>query len=212
MHWVDALVATAFKYKLTHLLLCIQILSDVLGNYSCKLFWSTLLQIQEKLPFEEVILTFLRDLGYSGEIKMINDVKCHKLHQLGVNLPAVINTCLSGKNIRKLRILQRVLCPLLGAEPSQKNESKVSKRALDLTENDSPKRQMTQDLEKLLQPARRWQTGYMQRPSMDKGLKVLSEVWLYRKLNKLNAGHWKEARHISHLSRQPAQCAMEGNW
>ncbi|GJZ15322.1 hypothetical protein Tco_0550999 [Tanacetum coccineum] len=34
-----------------------------------------------ELPFEEVILTFLRDLGYSGEIKMITDVNVNKLHQ-----------------------------------------------------------------------------------------------------------------------------------
>ncbi|GJS45358.1 hypothetical protein Tco_0595479 [Tanacetum coccineum] len=35
----------------------------------------------EKLPFEEEILTFLRDLGYSGEIKVITDVNVNKLHQ-----------------------------------------------------------------------------------------------------------------------------------
>ncbi|GJX25832.1 hypothetical protein Tco_0232128 [Tanacetum coccineum] len=35
----------------------------------------------EELPFEEAILTFLRDLGHSGEIKMITDVNVNKLHQ-----------------------------------------------------------------------------------------------------------------------------------
>ncbi|GKD84287.1 hypothetical protein Tco_1351126 [Tanacetum coccineum] len=34
-----------------------------------------------ELPFEEAILTFLRDLGHSGEIKMITDVNVNKLHQ-----------------------------------------------------------------------------------------------------------------------------------
>ncbi|GJS54583.1 retrovirus-related pol polyprotein from transposon TNT 1-94, partial [Tanacetum coccineum] len=35
----------------------------------------------EELPFEEAILTFLRDLGHSGEIKMITDFNVNKLHQ-----------------------------------------------------------------------------------------------------------------------------------
>ncbi|GJR93365.1 hypothetical protein Tco_0265539 [Tanacetum coccineum] len=35
----------------------------------------------KELPFEEAILTFLRDLGHSGEIKIITDVNVNKLHQ-----------------------------------------------------------------------------------------------------------------------------------
>ncbi|GJW07774.1 hypothetical protein Tco_1570197 [Tanacetum coccineum] len=35
----------------------------------------------DELPFEEAILTFLRDLGHSGEIKVITDVNISKLHQ-----------------------------------------------------------------------------------------------------------------------------------
>ncbi|GJV37369.1 hypothetical protein Tco_1409846, partial [Tanacetum coccineum] len=35
----------------------------------------------KELPFEEAILTFLRDLGHSDEIKMITDVNVNKLHQ-----------------------------------------------------------------------------------------------------------------------------------
>ncbi|GJU96700.1 hypothetical protein Tco_1321456 [Tanacetum coccineum] len=52
----------------------------------------------EELPFEEAILTFLRDLGYSGEIKMITDVNVNKLHQPWRLFVAVINKCLSGKS------------------------------------------------------------------------------------------------------------------
>ncbi|GJT97485.1 hypothetical protein Tco_1093003 [Tanacetum coccineum] len=51
----------------------------------------------EELPFEEAILTFLRDLGYSGEIKMITDVNVNKLHQPWRSFAAVINKC-SGKS------------------------------------------------------------------------------------------------------------------
>ncbi|GKC12678.1 hypothetical protein Tco_1009460 [Tanacetum coccineum] len=35
----------------------------------------------EELPFEKEILTFLRDLGHSGEIKVITNVNVNKLHQ-----------------------------------------------------------------------------------------------------------------------------------
>ncbi|GJY84929.1 hypothetical protein Tco_0498955 [Tanacetum coccineum] len=52
----------------------------------------------EELPFEEAILTFLRDLGHSGEIKMITDVNVNKLHQPWRSFTAVINKCLSGKS------------------------------------------------------------------------------------------------------------------
>ncbi|GKD76519.1 hypothetical protein Tco_1339140 [Tanacetum coccineum] len=52
----------------------------------------------EELPFEEVILTFLRDLGHSGEIKVIIDVNVNKLHQPWRSFAAVIKKCLSGKS------------------------------------------------------------------------------------------------------------------
>ncbi|GJZ21035.1 hypothetical protein Tco_0558074 [Tanacetum coccineum] len=53
----------------------------------------------EELPFEEAILTFLIDLGHSGEIKMITDVNVNKLHQPWRSFAAVITKCLSGKSI-----------------------------------------------------------------------------------------------------------------
>ncbi|GKA60051.1 hypothetical protein Tco_0759364 [Tanacetum coccineum] len=52
----------------------------------------------EELPFEEAILTFLIDLGHSGEIKMITDINVNKLHQPWRSFAAVINKCLSGKS------------------------------------------------------------------------------------------------------------------
>ncbi|GJT54008.1 hypothetical protein Tco_0989062 [Tanacetum coccineum] len=52
----------------------------------------------EELPFEEAILTFLRDLGHSGEIKMITDVNVNKLHQPWRSFATVINKCLSEKS------------------------------------------------------------------------------------------------------------------
>nr|GEY60855.1 hypothetical protein [Tanacetum cinerariifolium] len=52
----------------------------------------------DELPFKEEILAFLRELGYSGGIKMITDVNINKLHQPWRSFAAVINKCPSGKS------------------------------------------------------------------------------------------------------------------
>nr|GEX19890.1 hypothetical protein [Tanacetum cinerariifolium] len=52
----------------------------------------------EEPPFEEAILTFLRDLGHNGEIKMITDFNVNKLHQPWRSFATVISKCLSGKS------------------------------------------------------------------------------------------------------------------
>ncbi|GJV29434.1 retrovirus-related pol polyprotein from transposon TNT 1-94 [Tanacetum coccineum] len=53
--------------KLTPFYKAFQIIADVPEIYMQE-FWATAIQFEE-LPFEEEILTFLRDLGHSGEIK-----------------------------------------------------------------------------------------------------------------------------------------------
>nr|GFC13659.1 hypothetical protein [Tanacetum cinerariifolium] len=55
-------------------------------------------QTFDELSFEEEILTFLRYLGHSGEIKKITNVNINKLHQPCRSFAAVINKCLSGKS------------------------------------------------------------------------------------------------------------------
>nr|GEY56910.1 hypothetical protein [Tanacetum cinerariifolium] len=52
----------------------------------------------DELLFEEEILTFLRYLGHSGEIKKITNVNINKLHQPWRSFVAVINKCLTGKS------------------------------------------------------------------------------------------------------------------
>ncbi|GKA98603.1 hypothetical protein Tco_0826540 [Tanacetum coccineum] len=56
----------------------------------------------EELLFGEEILTFLRDIGHSGEIKVINDVNVNKLHQPWRSFAVVIKKCLSGKSYRDM--------------------------------------------------------------------------------------------------------------
>ncbi|GJR94575.1 hypothetical protein Tco_0266749 [Tanacetum coccineum] len=48
-------------------------------------------------PFEEEILTFIRELGYPGNIKLLSDVKVDTLPQPWRTFGTIINKCLSGK-------------------------------------------------------------------------------------------------------------------
>nr|GEX90354.1 hypothetical protein [Tanacetum cinerariifolium] len=69
----------------------------------------------DELPSEEEIIAFLRELGHSGEIKMITDVNINKLHQPWRSFAAVTNKCLSGKST--------------GAEPPKIKESAKKKQS-----------------------------------------------------------------------------------
>ncbi|GJZ02507.1 hypothetical protein Tco_0520468, partial [Tanacetum coccineum] len=48
-------------------------------------------------PLEEDILSFIRDLGHTGEIKFLSDVNVNHMHQPWRSFAAIINKCLSGK-------------------------------------------------------------------------------------------------------------------
>nr|GEW02309.1 hypothetical protein [Tanacetum cinerariifolium] len=62
-----------------------------------------MLQIYPKLPcqkfedppFEKEILSFIRDLGHIGEIKVLPDVNVNHMHQPGRSFTTIINKCLS---------------------------------------------------------------------------------------------------------------------
>ncbi|GJX46012.1 hypothetical protein Tco_0271202 [Tanacetum coccineum] len=64
-----------------------------------------MLKICPKLPgqkFEEPllkedILSFIRDLGHTGEIKFLSDINVNHMHQPWRSFVAIINKCLSGK-------------------------------------------------------------------------------------------------------------------
>ncbi|GJV28393.1 hypothetical protein Tco_1384841 [Tanacetum coccineum] len=48
-------------------------------------------------PLEEEILSFIRDLGHTGEIKFLSDVNINHMHQPWRSFAAIIIKCLSGK-------------------------------------------------------------------------------------------------------------------
>ncbi|GJX28236.1 hypothetical protein Tco_0236315 [Tanacetum coccineum] len=64
-----------------------------------------MLKICPKLPsqkfeeplIEEDILSFIRDLGHTGEIKFLSEVNVNHMHQPWRSFAAIINKCLSGK-------------------------------------------------------------------------------------------------------------------
>ncbi|GKD74800.1 hypothetical protein Tco_1333082 [Tanacetum coccineum] len=79
----------------------------------------------EELPFEEEILTFLRDLGHSEEIKVITNVNVNKLHQPWRSFAAVINKCLSA--IKDSESYKEYYAIASGAEPP-KTKASVKKK------------------------------------------------------------------------------------
>nr|GFC05323.1 hypothetical protein [Tanacetum cinerariifolium] len=52
----------------------------------------------EDPPFEEEIISFIRDLGHTREIKVLTDVSVNYMHQIWRSFAAIINRCLSGKS------------------------------------------------------------------------------------------------------------------
>ncbi|GJX24436.1 retrovirus-related pol polyprotein from transposon TNT 1-94 [Tanacetum coccineum] len=54
-------------------------------------------QIFEEPPLEEEILSFIRDLRHTGEIKFLSDVNVNHMHQPWRSFAAIINKCISGK-------------------------------------------------------------------------------------------------------------------
>ncbi|GJR15713.1 hypothetical protein Tco_0798365 [Tanacetum coccineum] len=51
----------------------------------------------KKPPLKEEILSIIRDLGHTGEIKFLSDVNVNHMHQPWKSFAAIINKCLSGK-------------------------------------------------------------------------------------------------------------------
>ncbi|GJR89986.1 hypothetical protein Tco_0213997, partial [Tanacetum coccineum] len=56
-------------------------------------------QIFEEPPLEEEILSFIRDLGHTGEINFLSDVNVKHMHHPWRSFTAIINKYLSGKTI-----------------------------------------------------------------------------------------------------------------
>ncbi|GJX50450.1 hypothetical protein Tco_0277295 [Tanacetum coccineum] len=76
-----------------------------------RLQWETGVMVQafKDLPLEQDTLSFIRDLGHTGDITYLTDVNVDYLHQPWRTFATVINKCLSGKETRMDKIrLSRV--------------------------------------------------------------------------------------------------------
>ncbi|GJV32099.1 hypothetical protein Tco_1392499 [Tanacetum coccineum] len=78
--------------SLTPFYLAFLITASVLVIYMQE-FWATFVDPS----FKEDILTFMRELGYPGNIKLLSDVKVDTLPQPWRTFGTIINKCLSGK-------------------------------------------------------------------------------------------------------------------
>ncbi|GJZ97973.1 hypothetical protein Tco_0670426 [Tanacetum coccineum] len=82
----------------------------------------------DALPSEEDTMSFLRELGHTGEINSLNDVVADQLHQPWRTFATLINRSLSGKTSESTQIYGAILPECL-TSPAM-NESKVYKTYL----------------------------------------------------------------------------------
>ncbi|GJT36353.1 hypothetical protein Tco_0926772 [Tanacetum coccineum] len=83
--------------KLTPFFKAFEITADIFPKLPVQKF--------EDPPFKEEILSFIRDLGYTGEIKVLTNVNVNHMHQPWISFAVIINKCLSGKTaLESLRL------------------------------------------------------------------------------------------------------------
>ncbi|GJR48860.1 hypothetical protein Tco_1316963 [Tanacetum coccineum] len=78
-----------------------------------------------ELPSEEDLLTFIKELGYSGKCDMLSTIKTDQMHQPLRTFAAVINRCISGKSTGLDRLME-TRAQVLWAMYNQKNVDYVS--------------------------------------------------------------------------------------
>ncbi|GJU39239.1 hypothetical protein Tco_1192196 [Tanacetum coccineum] len=98
----STLQVTLDALKLTPFYKAFEISADVPKIYMQE-FW-----IFEEPPLKDEILSFIRDLGHTGEIKFLSDVNVNHMHQPWRSFVAIINKRLSGKTtaLESLRLLR----------------------------------------------------------------------------------------------------------
>ncbi|GJS70686.1 hypothetical protein Tco_0703527 [Tanacetum coccineum] len=57
-----------------------------------------------ELPFEDDLLSFIKELGYSGNCEMLSAIRTDQMHQPWRTFNVVINRCISGKSTRLDRL------------------------------------------------------------------------------------------------------------
>ncbi|GJY29145.1 hypothetical protein Tco_0404912 [Tanacetum coccineum] len=68
-----------------------------------------------ELPSEDDLLSFIKELGYSGNCEMLSTIRTDQMHQPWRTFAAIINRCISGKSTRLDRLREsraQILWPL----------------------------------------------------------------------------------------------------
>nr|GEU96079.1 hypothetical protein [Tanacetum cinerariifolium] len=161
----------------------------------------------EDPPSEEEILSFIKELGHTGEIKFLSDVNINHMHQPWRSFATIINMCLSGKTnaLESLRLSpfktyhayatgEKILKPKYAknkADPESSPEKKFAQ---------APEAKRLKTLAKVTKPAKKKQPT---KASKAKSLHVLSEAALSKAEQlKLATKRSKIQFHSSHASVQ----------
>ncbi|GKB31373.1 hypothetical protein Tco_0870774 [Tanacetum coccineum] len=87
--------------KLTPFFKAFEITTDVPEIYMQEICPKLIGQKFEDPPFEEEILSFIRDLGHTGEIKVLTDINVNHMHQPWISFAVIINKCPYPSNPRR---------------------------------------------------------------------------------------------------------------
>ncbi|GJX60061.1 hypothetical protein Tco_0291451 [Tanacetum coccineum] len=160
----------------------------------------------EDSPFEEEILSFIRDLGHTSKIKVLSDVNVNRMHQPWRSFAAIINKCLSGKTTALETILESEAYKTYHAYATGEKIPKPKYVKNKDDHESSPKKKSAQTSKgkrlkistKVAKPAKKKQPATT---SKAKGLNVLSAVTLSEtKQMKLGTKKSKTQFHSSHAS------------
>ncbi|GJV31007.1 hypothetical protein Tco_1391407 [Tanacetum coccineum] len=112
-----------------------QIVVDDLALTSCYSAFLTTIDVPEicprvhgqnfdELPTDDVIVSFFKELGHTGEIKSITDVVVDQMHQPWRTFATIINRSLSGKttSLDKLRLSRAQILWVSPEEPTRKSK------------------------------------------------------------------------------------------
>ncbi|GKD46950.1 retrovirus-related pol polyprotein from transposon TNT 1-94, partial [Tanacetum coccineum] len=161
-------------------------------------------KIFEEPPLEEEILSFIRDLGYTGEIKFLSDVNVNHMHQPWRLFATIINKCLSGKTTALEIIIEYFMAKDQAIPRRNKMFWHYARNDFMFTTiRVISKHQDTQTSAKGDKPAKKKQSE-----TKSKGLTVLSEVALTEaEQMKIALERNKIQTHSSHAS---GSCADKG--
>nr|GEW93962.1 hypothetical protein [Tanacetum cinerariifolium] len=155
----------------------------------------------EDPSFEKDILSFIRDLGHTGEIKVLSDVNVNHMHQPWRSVTTIINKYLSGKTTGhdSLRLSQAYMTYYAYATGEKTRKPKYVQKKAD--SETSPKKKLVQSPKgkRLKATAKVPKSGKKKLPAQ--GLETLLEIALSEaEQMKISTKRSMTQFHVSHAS------------